>query len=346
MTFDNPFLFFLCSLGAFNGFLVSIYFLFFAKHKRSQNTLFGLLVLVLSIRIGKSVYSLFSETKNSLILQVGMSVCLIIGVSLFYYLKASIENRKRIPITWKIHILSLSLLVIIVGFFKPYEMNMMFWKDFLLFIYAIWGLYLLASLFVLEKILKKLFFLKEECITAELWLIAVYFANFLIFIAYILGYYFLYLVGTITFSVVFYGLMIFFLYKKNRDTIFQDIPQKYNVRKIESKQADLLINRLDTLIKEKELYKKTEVKLPSIAKELKITPHKLSQLLNDNFGKSFTAFLNDYRIKEAKRLLKEQNKFTLENVGFESGFSSKSNFYATFKKKVGQTPAQYQKQFI
>ena len=44
MTFDNPILFFICSIGVFNGFLASFYFLFFSKEKRTQNLLFGMLL--------------------------------------------------------------------------------------------------------------------------------------------------------------------------------------------------------------------------------------------------------------------------------------------------------------
>jgi AraC-like DNA-binding protein len=67
-------------------------------------------------------------------------------------------------------------------------------------------------------------------------------------------------------------------------------------------------------------------------------------LLNDNLGKSFALFINEYRIEEAKHLLKENNSFTLEAIGFEAGFSSKSTFYATFKKVTGQTPSEFKKQ--
>ena len=98
-------------------------------------------------------------------------------------------------------------------------------------------------------------------------------------------------------------------------------------------------------MKEKELYKESNIKLPSIAKQIQVSPHKLSQLLNDNIGKSFASFINDFRILEAKRLLKENNQITLEAIGFEAGFSSKSSFYATFKRVVGQTPAEFQRNF-
>jgi AraC-like DNA-binding protein len=145
---------------------------------------------------------------------------------------------------------------------------------------------------------------------------------------------------------VFYGLLIFFVSKKNRDTIFQGIPQKYNAKKIDEQEVDSLIDKLNVLMKGEELYKNTNVKLLDVAKKLQVTTHKLSQLLNDNIGKSFASFLNDYRVEESKRLLREQHKFTIESVGFEAGFSSKSNFYATFKKVVGKTPIQYQKEFL
>ena len=349
MNFDNPILFFLCSIGVFNGFLVSFYFLFFTKQKRVQNVFFGLLVLMLSMRIGKSVYIIFTDVadRDLLISQIGLSACFLIGVSLFYYLKSSVENTRVIPNSWKIHVAFLFLIVLVVGIIRPYKTNIEFWHIYFVhFIYAVWGIYILLSGFVLKDISQKLFSKSQKCTTAELWLVAVFIGNVLIFAAYLIGYFYLYLVGTITFSVVFYGLLFFFLFKKNRDTIFQDIPQKYAAKKIEDTEAEFLIQQLNSLMQEKELYKDTDVKLQSVAKNIHISTHKLSQLLNDNLGKSFASFINDHRIEEAKRLLQENNQFTLETIGFEAGFSSKSSFYATFKKIVGKTPSEFQKQFL
>ncbi len=349
MNFDNPILFFICSIGVFNGFIASFYFLFFSRQKRVQNLLFGLLLLFLSIRIGKSVYVIFTEpaNRNLFILQIGLSACFLIGVSLFYYLKSSVENSKSIPLSWKLHILILLMIIVVVGIIKPYEINRGFWVTYVVhIIYAIWGVYVLLSGYVLKNIFKKLFTKHKKLTTSESWLIWVFIGNVLIYSAYIIGYFYLYLVGTITFSVVFYGLLIFLLFKNNRDSVFQDIPQKYGSKKIDDTEAHFLIEQLNSLMKDKELYKDTNIKLQSVAKNIHISTHKLSQLLNDNLGKSFAAFINGYRIETAKKLLKENNQFTLEAIGFEAGFTSKSSFYATFKKVVGQTPAEFKKQYL
>lgn len=344
MTFENPILFFLCSVGVFNGFLASFYFLFFSKQKRSQNLFFGLLLMFLSLRIGKSVYVIFtkSEERNLFILQIGLSACFLIGVSLYHYLKSSVENTKVIPKSWKIHFAILIFIVVAVGLYKPYVGNKAFWHHYFIhFIYGVWGIYVLVSGFLLKNIFIKLFNKSINCSTSELWLLAVYLGNVLIYSAYIIGYFYLYLIGTITFSVVFYGLLIFLLFKSNRDNVFKDIPEKYASKKIASLEADSLISQLNELMSKEQLYKNTNVKLIDIAKKLNISTHQLSQLLNDNLGKSFAVFINEYRIEEAKKLIKENNQFTLESIGFESGFSSKSTFYATFKKMVGKTPSEY-----
>lgn len=345
MTFDNPILFFLCSLGVFNGFLVSLYFLFFAKQKRSQNLLFGFLVLMLSIRIGKSVYSLFSETKDLLVMQIGLSACFLIGVSLFYYLKSSVENKKSVPVLWKLHILVLFSLVLLVGLIKPYRTNIDFWRSFVMVIYGVWGMYLVFSGFLLQRIFSKIVAKKVKCATSELWLVAVFIGNILIYLAYLIGYFWLYLVGTLTFSFVFYGLLFFFLSKKNRESIFKDIPKKYETKKIVKEEAEKLIMKLNKVMEEQLFYKNTNIKLNHVAKELAISPHKMSQLLNDNLGKSFAQYINECRVEEAKKMLKENHQFTLEAIGFEAGFSSKSTFYASFKKRTGQTPSEYKSQF-
>jgi AraC-like DNA-binding protein len=348
MTFESPILFFLCSIGVFNGFLASFYFLFFSKEKRTQNLFFGLLLLFLSLRIGKSVYVIFTERseRDLLILQIGLSACFLIGISLFYYLKSSVENRKTIPRSWKIHFTILSLFILIIGFLKPYQTSVAFWNHYFVhFIYAVWGVYVFLSGFLLKNIFAKLFSKSSKCTTSEHWLIAVFIGNVLIYAAYIIGYFYLYLVGTITFSVVFYALLIFLLFKSNRENVFKDIPQKYASKKIEDAEAIQLISELKKVMKENYFHKNTNVKLKDIALKLGVSSHQLSQLLNDNLGKSFALFINEYRIEEAKSLLKENNHFTLEAIGFEAGFSSKSTFYATFKKIVGLTPSAYKKQF-
>jgi len=331
-------------LGVFNGFLVSLYLLFFAKQKRIQNLFLGLLVLLLSIRIGKSLHTIFTprEDRNLLILQVGLSACFLIGVSLYYYLKSSVANTKKIPNVWKIHFVVLLLFVSIVGLIKPYISSIDFWNIyFVKFIYTIWGIYVVASGFVLKDIFKKIFGKEEKCTTAELWLFNVFIANLLIYIAYIIGYFYLYYVGTLTFSFVFYGLLLFLLFKNNRDNVFKDIPEKYASKKIEDEEALLIIEKLEKLMLQKELYKNPNIKLSSIAKELHISSHRLSQLLNDNLGKSFAQYISESRIEEAKKLITKKSDYTFEAIGYEAGFSSRSAFYATFKKLTGMTPAAF-----
>ena len=200
---------------------------------------------------------------------------------------------------------------------------------------------MLASGYVLKGILKKIFKKDEKCTTAELWLFNVFIANLLIYIAYIIGYFHLYYVGTLTFSFVFYGLLFFLLFKSNRDNVFKDIPEKYASKKIEDEEAVLIIEKLEKVMLQKELYKNPNIKLSSIAKELHISTHRLSQLLNDNLGKSFAQYISESRIEEAKSLIAKNNGYTLEAIGYEAGFSSRSAFYATFKKLTGMTPAAF-----
>jgi len=349
MNLDNPILFFLCSVGVFNGFIASLYFLFFSGQKRVQNSLFGLLLLLLSFRIGKSVFRIFTDTSDDfayIVSQIGLSACFLIGVALFYYIKSSVENTKVIPKSWKSHFALLTIIIVAFGLYKPYLLNKELWNTYVgHIIFSIWGVYILCSGYLLKHIFGKLFSKQLKLTTSESWLVRVYIGSFVIYSAYLIGYFYLYILGTIAFSVVFYILLIFLLFKNNRENVFKDIPKKYNSKKIENEEANQLKAQLHIAMLKRQFYKNTNIKLKNIADEIGISSHKLSQLLNDNLGKSFAQYINELRIEEAKRLLVENNQFTLEAIGFEAGFSSKSTFYATFKKIVGQTPAEYKKQF-
>lgn len=99
------------------------------------------------------------------------------------------------------------------------------------------------------------------------------------------------------------------------------------------------------LLEVKQIYKDEIVSLTSVAEQLNISASYLSQIINTLNGSNFTDIVNQYRVDEAKRCLlhSEHNDHTIESIGYESGFSSPSTFYAAFKKIVGMTPSAFRK---
>ncbi|WP_289644520.1 helix-turn-helix domain-containing protein [Maribacter aestuarii] len=71
----------------------------------------------------------------------------------------------------------------------------------------------------------------------------------------------------------------------------------------------------------------------------------LSIIINHKMGQHFFDFVNEFRISEAKKLLKNPDKkeYTVLEILYEVGFNSKSSFNTAFKKNTGLTPTAYRK---
>ncbi len=138
-----------------------------------------------------------------------------------------------------------------------------------------------------------------------------------------------------------YMLIMLLIFRRRKSSTLLGQPSKYNNKRIEDTEAQQLIHQLENILKQEELYKNPDLKLPELAARLNILPHTLSQLLNDNIGIRFQSFINKYRIAEAKKRLASDHHLTLEAIGYECGFNSKSTFYTAFKKTTGTTPARF-----
>ena len=135
--------------------------------------------------------------------------------------------------------------------------------------------------------------------------------------------------------------MVFLLNRKSKSHLKELSEQKYLDKKIEDQVAKEWISQLNDLMSQTQLYKTPNLKLKDIAHKIDISPHQLSQLLNDNLGKSFSSFINEYRIQAACQLITKSHHLSLEGIGKEVGFNSKSTFFSTFKKMKGMTPSQF-----
>jgi len=90
-------------------------------------------------------------------------------------------------------------------------------------------------------------------------------------------------------------------------------------------------------------YLDSELSLQKLAIGLHLPEKRLSLLINKHIGKHFFDYVNEFRINEAKSLLKEQPGLTVLEILYQVGFNSKSSFYTAFKKETFQTPTNYRK---
>lgn len=90
-------------------------------------------------------------------------------------------------------------------------------------------------------------------------------------------------------------------------------------------------------------YRDELLDLATLADEIGLTSHQLSELLNSQMGQSFPRFINQYRIEEAKSLLVADRKRPVLEIAMAVGFNSSSSFYSAFKSLEGVTPGQYRK---
>ena len=120
---------------------------------------------------------------------------------------------------------------------------------------------------------------------------------------------------------------------------------KYAKSGLSSEQLYDYKYQLERIMQSEQAFLRPDLTLPMLAQIVGCSVNHLSQVINAGFGVSFFDYLNQYRVEHAQELLTrlEGRGAAVLNIAFTVGFNSNSAFYAAFKKRVGQTPAQYRR---
>lgn len=118
---------------------------------------------------------------------------------------------------------------------------------------------------------------------------------------------------------------------------------KYQKTGLNTDQTQGLYEKLKRLMEAEKLYLDNEITLTKLSEEMDLTPHQLSQVINEQAQKNFYDFINAYRVAEAQKLLQNQEyaQYTILHIAYESGFSNKNSFNRAFKKMTQMTPSEF-----
>ncbi|WP_282043790.1 helix-turn-helix domain-containing protein [Winogradskyella flava] len=116
--------------------------------------------------------------------------------------------------------------------------------------------------------------------------------------------------------------------------------------KLDEKEVYKIRNLLHTFFEEDKGYRRPELSLLILAKDINTTTNKLSWVLNNSYKKTFYELVNEYRVADFSQKIKENKhkEFTVISLAHDVGFNSKSTFYKAFKEITKMTPTAYIKE--
>lgn len=137
----------------------------------------------------------------------------------------------------------------------------------------------------------------------------------------------------------FYGLR----QKKVSRKLLVDKPVvHYKNSTLSAETKEFIRHKLVSFFDTEKAYLNPDLSMDVLSASLKIPKYQLTEVLNIEIGKSFFQFVNFYRVEAVKKMLTDpHNRFSIEAIGYDCGFSSKSSFYTVFKSMTGKTPVAF-----
>lgn len=237
----------------------------------------------------------------------------------------------------------MSFLLIGIGVAFPYSAYRSVWDQSSHAIHVFWLGYLLATARLLWHSRRAWWNDGQRMATSNVLLLSVFAGSGVMLAAYASTPFTSYIVGALSFTFSLHVAVMVFLLRKETSTPAEP-KEKYQHNRMTHEVGLAVLAALEQQMSGQKSYLNPNLTLAQLAKRAGCTQAQVSQVLNDKLGKSFTTYVNEYRIAEAKQVLSGEPQLNMDTVAERCGFNSSSTFYSTFKKVAGQTPASFRAQ--
>ena len=145
-------------------------------------------------------------------------------------------------------------------------------------------------------------------------------------------------------------LMLFVIIYTNDRIIFRAKPWIENAEEEEEEEEEEEAKtesgaeyreKLEQWMETEKPYLNPEFRLNDLRQVLPLNRTYLSQLIHTEYDCTFYQFVTNYRIEEAKRLMREKPDLKMQDIAEQSGFSSPVVFSRIFTRETGETPSEW-----
>jgi len=355
-------------LGAAQGLFLSI-LIFQRRSNQYANRFLALLVLLYSFYLTKPMLDALNNSSFSPhIVAVGLGIVLLFGPLHYLYVKFLISPGEKFAQRHWLHFLPYAVGKIYIFPYHfasaDYKMNTPMSIDYPYVFVIIWTMviqglvYMILSLTLLKSHSERIkshfstidkinlnWLRNITILTTAVWMIVlcIHIFNQFNFLPHISGDPLIVLAMTVLiYAMGYIGLMQPEIFSGDDSVTDQ---KKYLRSGLTEDAADSSLDKLLKFMETEKPFIDSNLKLLSLAKSISISPHHLSQIINDKLNQNFFDFVNSYRVEEAKIMLLDPSNqhFTLLAIAYDVGFNSKSAFNASFKKHSGVTPSHFRK---
>ncbi len=317
---------------------------FLRKNREMLSRLVAVLMIVMCIQCVKDLFFISQETTSDSALWMIMTSVDMISIPLYVFILTELCRPETLHIrTIILHELPFVLLpaLYIITRNTVFYFADVAWAAIYGFGYAIWGV---VNIPRYHRLLKEHFSYGENInlywlryillsffVILSLWIVDCLIIHINIEAGYMLG------------SLTIWMFICYFLYKHESviDELCEPSVQVESVANPDDNTAKLKELIID-LFENQRVYLNPQLKLSDVASMVNSNRTYVSRFFNDYHGKTFFEYVNEYRVRYAKTLLKTSVK-KIEEIAELSGFSSRQSFHRIFNKIAGYTPEQYRR---
>lgn len=128
--------------------------------------------------------------------------------------------------------------------------------------------------------------------------------------------------------------------------LYREVPRKSEHDRIQMEMnSNQTLEKMDQIFRYIEDHYHQLIRLEDIAEEIGFSVCYFTKFFKKNTGKTFTTFLNEYRIEKAKWILLNEDVSSNELIE-RTGFGSAKTFYRVFKTYTKESPLAFKKAHI